>query len=172
MIRWSPKQYFSNQCNKCFNLMYHLLRIFPIFVFRILTVRDWKMFLVVLRDLSTERHQKGKKPLNHSILSDKSPRKDKFDENSWSGPARKFLTFCQFPDLLIGFFRKPMQKSSISRSREYRKMIEINIFWTNSKWSCAKVFWAPSIIAQLMTSYAWIILKLYQNSEFTCRSNI
>ena len=53
------------------------------------------MFLVVLRDLSTERYQKGKKPLNHSILSDKSPRKDKFDENSWNGPARKFLTFCQ-----------------------------------------------------------------------------
>ena len=172
MIRWSPIQYLSNQCNKCVNLMYHLLRKFLIFVFRILTVRDWKMLLDVARDLSTDRHQKSKKPLNHSMLSDKSPRKDKFDENSWNGPARKFLTFCQFADLLIGFFRKSMQKSSVFWPREPRKMIEINIFWTNSKWSYAKVFWAPSIMAQLMTSNAWIILKLFQNSKFTCRSNI
>ena len=47
------------------------------------------MFLVVSRDLSTNRHQKGKKPLSQSMLSDKSPKKDKFGEN-WNGPARKF----------------------------------------------------------------------------------
>jgi len=90
--------------------MYHLLRKFLIFDFRILTVRDWKMLLDVARDLSNDRHQKSKKPLNHSMLSDKSPKKDKFDENSWNGPARKFLTFCQFADLLIRFFENPCKR--------------------------------------------------------------
>ena len=62
--------------------MYQLLRKFLISVFRFLTVRDRKMLLVVARDLSTDRHQKSKKPLNHSMLIDKSPTKEKFDENS------------------------------------------------------------------------------------------
>ena len=52
MIRWSQKQYFCNQFNKCFNLRYHSVGLSPLFLFRIMTVKDWKMFLVVSRDLS------------------------------------------------------------------------------------------------------------------------
>ena len=103
MICWSQKYYICNKCNKCFNLRYHLVHLLPIYLFRIMTVRDEKMFLTVSRDLSTDRHQKDPKPLSHSTLSDKSPITNKFNQNSSNGPMRTFLTFCQFPDLPIEF---------------------------------------------------------------------
>ena len=59
MIRWSQKQYICNKCNKCFNLRYHFVHLLPIFLFRIKTVRDEKMFLTVSHDSSTDRHQKS-----------------------------------------------------------------------------------------------------------------
>ena len=72
MIRWSQKQYFCNECNKCFNLRCHSVGLSPLFLFRIITVRDWKMFLVVSRDLSTDKQNKTHKCLRKSTGSDKS----------------------------------------------------------------------------------------------------
>ena len=68
-----------------------------------MTVRDEKMFLTVSRDLSTDQHQKGIERLPDSTLSDKSPKMNSFNQNSRSGPPRKILTLCQFPDLPIEF---------------------------------------------------------------------
>ena len=110
MICWSQKYYICNKCNKCFHLRYHLVHLLPIYLFRIMTVRDEKMFLTVSRGLSTDRHQKDPKPLSHSTLSDKSPITNKFNQNSSNGPMRTFLTFCQFPDLPIEFCEKGCPK--------------------------------------------------------------
>ena len=44
MICWSQKYYICNKCNKCFNLRYHLVHLLPIYLFRIMTVRDEKCF--------------------------------------------------------------------------------------------------------------------------------
>ena len=101
MLRWLQKHYFCNECNKCFNLRYHLVRLLPIFLFRIMTVRDWKMFLPISRELSTDKHQQVIERLLDSMKSDKSPKIKNFNQNSPNGPPRKNLTLCQFPDLLI-----------------------------------------------------------------------
>ena len=86
MIRWSQKQFICNKCNKCFNLRYHLVLLFPIFLFRIMTVRDWKMFLVVSRDSSTDKQNKRFRGLNISTLSDKSQKTKNFDHYCGNGP--------------------------------------------------------------------------------------
>ena len=103
MIRWLQKQYFCNVCNKCLNLRYRLVRLFPILLLHIMTVRDWKMFLPISRDLSTDKHQKVIERLPDSIERDKSPKMKNSNQNSPNGPSRKILTLCQFPDLLIEF---------------------------------------------------------------------
>ena len=103
IIRWSQKQFICNKCNKCFNLRHHLVLLFPIFLFCIMTVRDWKMFLVVSRDSSTDKHQKGIEPLHNSTLSDKSGKTKNFNHYYPNGALRKILTLCQFPDLPIDF---------------------------------------------------------------------
>ena len=96
---------------------------------------------------------------NKLTKSLKSPLRKKFDLMSISWPSDRI--FC-----------KPMQNTSVFKPREPRKMIEINIFWTSSKWSLAKIFWTPSIMNPLMTSRAWFLPKLIENSEFRCRPNI
>ena len=84
-------------------LLSFLVRLFPIFLFHIMTVRDEKMFLTVSHDLSTDQHKKGIERLSDSTLSDKSPKMKNSNKNSPNGPPRKFLTLCQFPDLPIDF---------------------------------------------------------------------
>ena len=114
MIRWSPKQYFSNQCNKCFNLRSHLVRLFPIFLYRIMTVRDGKIIFAISRGLSTDKHQKG---LNVFLTS------------LWVIIAQKWrvsiiilevgvpcgiLTLWQFPDLQVELCEKRWELSRFS----------------------------------------------------------
>ena len=54
MISRSRNKYFWNQWNKCISLSYHIPRLFPIFLFRIMTVRDEKMLCAITRDSSTD----------------------------------------------------------------------------------------------------------------------
>jgi len=130
------------------------------------------MFLVVSRDSSTDRHQKGKRRLSTFTLSDKSKRKNKFNQKSQNGPLRKKIDLMSISWPSDSIFCESMQQTSVFRPREPTKMIEINIFWTNSKWSLAKVFWTLSIMNPLMTSRAWFIPKLFENSDIRCRPNI
>ena len=102
-IGWSPNEYFSNQCKKCFNLRYYLNNLSQIFLFQIVTVRDVKIFLTVSRDLSTDKQQRSGWPLSDSTLSDKRLKRRNSNHSFSNQGLRKKLTLCQFPDLLIEF---------------------------------------------------------------------
>ena len=165
MTDWSQKQYFCNECNKCLNLRYHLVRLFPIFLFRITTVRDWKMFLPISRDLSTDKHQKVIERLSDCMLSDKSPKMKNSNQNSPNGPPRKNFDLMSISWPSDRVLWKSMHWTSVFWSREARKLIKMILFWSSSKWSLAKIFWKPSMNSKLMTSCAWIILKLLKTRQ-------
>jgi len=160
MIRWLQKQYFCNVCNKCLNLRYRLVRLFPILLLHIMTVRDWKMFLPISRDLSTDKHQKVIERLSDSMMSNKSPKMKTSNQNSPNGPPRKNFDLMSISWPSDRLFWESTHWTSVFWSREARKMIEMILFWSSSKWSLAKIFWTPSMISKLMTSCAWIMLKL------------
>ena len=104
MIRWSQKQYFCNQFNKCFNLRYHSVGLSPLFLLRILTVRDWKMFCsyhVTYHSINKIDGQIGSALQRGVIwairrgLSLKTPRKNL---------QKRICTSWEFPDLPIAFY--------------------------------------------------------------------
>ena len=114
IVCWCKTQYFWNQCNKCFNLRSHLVRLFPIFLYRIMTVRDGKIIFAISRGLSTDKHQKG---LNVFLTS------------LWVIIAQKWrvsiiilevgvpcgiLTLWQFPDLQVELCEKRWELSRFS----------------------------------------------------------
>ena len=75
---------------------------------KLVTMAVWyqKMLLNVSRDSSTDKQQRGIETLNNSTLSDKSQKMKNFHNSYRISPSRKFLTHCQFPDLLIEFCEK------------------------------------------------------------------
>ena len=97
---------FFKSVQKCFNLRYNLDHLSLIFLFRIMTVRDVKMFLAVSHDSSTDKQKRGISPISHFTLSDKRIKAKNSNHYLPNETRKKFLTFCHFPDLLIEFCEK------------------------------------------------------------------
>ena len=81
------------------------VRLFPIFLFYKYESMIGKKVRAPSRALSTDKQNKSHSRLRYFRLSDMSFQTENFDQNCRSGPPRKILTFCQFPDLPIDFCR-------------------------------------------------------------------
>ena len=98
--------------------------------------------------------------LSKSTWSDNSRQKKYFRHNFRSGPKFSILTFCQFPDLPIVFWKSQSHKSLAFDAFLMKKHRNLIIFYLLDLVLCFR-FWKPSFITLLMT--LWVMSHDYQS---------
>ena len=152
MIRWSQKQNFCNKWNKCFNLRYHSVGLSPFFLFPIITVRNWKMFLVVSRDSSTDKQLEWIRRISMIAMNDKSERTINFHQNSENESTSKIFNRLSFSWPSYRVLWISMNSQSPYFYTYVRNSAKYWVLLSSLKWGYIQSFWMPSLMCKLMTS--------------------
>ena len=131
-----------------------------------MTVRDEKMFLVVSRDLSTDKQNKIHRWIRNLTWSDKSHSKKNLDQNSGNGVGIANFDLLSISWPSYSFLWKPNPPMNAFLCEITKNFIRTDFYGTNFKWCWFCGFWIASLICKYMTSYRWLMLFEFLNQTF------